>query len=152
MSTDLTDRLKAVPGVESVEERTGALWAEGPRLDVTAMAEAMAALGLRLASVTATLLAAQGETTVIYHYVDERSVINVRTRTRNGRLDSLAPTVRAAAWAEREIHDLYAVDFAGHPDPAPLLRPEGFEPGMLREAMCTPATAGKAPASPLARR
>lgn len=156
MGTDLTDadligRVKAIPGVVSVTMNTGALWVEGPFLDVEAMAAAMESLGIRMGTVTAIPLGQGGETVMIYHYTDEKQVINFKTRTRNGMLASLSPSVRAASWAEREITDLFAVEFPGHPNPVPLLRPEGFEPGMLREAMSTPAVMAKSPTSPLAR-
>ena len=45
--------------------------------------------------------------------------------------DAIVPSVtsvwRAADWYEREAHDLFGVDFDGHPDMAPLLLYEGFE-------------------------
>ena len=34
---------------------------------------------------------------------------------------------RAAEWYEREAHDLFGVEFDGHPDLSPLLLYEGFE-------------------------
>ncbi|AWK89784.1 hypothetical protein DEW08_25455 (plasmid) [Azospirillum thermophilum] len=146
------EHIRAIPGVVSVAARNGSLWAEGPFLDVEAMAGAMDALGIRLGTVTAIPLSEDGETTVIYHYIDEYEVINFKTATRNGVLASLAASVRPASWAEREIKDLFAVDFPGHPNLVPLLRPEGFEPGMLRAAMCAPAAMTRSPVSPLARK
>ena len=45
--------------------------------------------------------------------------------------DATVPSVtavwRSADWYEREAHDLFGVDFDGHPDMAPLLLYEGFE-------------------------
>ena len=45
--------------------------------------------------------------------------------------DASVPSVtsvwRAADWYEREAHDLFGVDFDGHPNLAPLLLYEGFE-------------------------
>ena len=45
--------------------------------------------------------------------------------------DATVPSVtsvwRAADWYEREAHDLFGVDFDGHPDMAPLLLYEGFK-------------------------
>ena len=45
--------------------------------------------------------------------------------------DPTAPSVtsvwRAADWYEREAHDLFGVNFEGHPDLSPLLLYEGFE-------------------------
>ena len=40
---------------------------------------------------------------------------------------SVTSVWRAADWYEREAHDLFGVDFDGHPDMAPLLLYEGFE-------------------------
>lgn len=42
-------------------------------------------------------------------------------------LPSVTPVWRAANWYEREAHDLFGVDFDGHPDLTPLLLYEGFE-------------------------
>ncbi len=45
--------------------------------------------------------------------------------------DATTPSVtsvwRAVDWYEREAHDLFGVDFDGHPDLAPLLLYDGFE-------------------------
>jgi NADH-quinone oxidoreductase subunit C len=50
----------------------------------------------------------------------------------NPRLPSLTSIWRAADWYEREAHDLFGVEFEGHPDLSPLLLYEGFEghPGL----------------------
>ncbi len=40
---------------------------------------------------------------------------------------SVASVWRAADWYEREAHDLFGVDFEGHPDMSPLLLYDGFE-------------------------
>jgi len=37
-------------------------------------------------------------------------------------MDSIAPVTKAAAWIEREIHDLLGIVFRGHPDLKPLLK------------------------------
>ena len=42
-------------------------------------------------------------------------------------ISSVTPIWRAADWYEREAHDLFGVDFDGHPDLSPLLLYEGFE-------------------------
>ena len=39
----------------------------------------------------------------------------------------------AADWIEREITDLYKVEFTGHPHPERLIRPVQLEAGMFRE-------------------
>jgi len=43
------------------------------------------------------------------------------------RVPSVEPVWRAAEWFEREAHDLYGVEFTGHPNPLPLLLWDGFE-------------------------
>ena len=40
---------------------------------------------------------------------------------------SVTSVWRGADWYEREAHDLFGVDFDGHPDMSPLLLYEGFE-------------------------
>lgn len=140
---DLIAKLKAVPGVTDVEDRGGVFWVSGTGLDVVAMGQAMTARDARLMAVTGIPQAEGGETAVIYHYVAADVLINVKARTRNGALASLAVTHRPAAWAEREIKDLFAVTFDGHPDPAPLLRPAGHPEGFFRAPMCAAAPTAK---------
>ena len=43
------------------------------------------------------------------------------------RVPSVTSVWRAAEWYEREAHDLFGVEFDGHPNLAPLLLYEGFE-------------------------
>ena len=145
MDPDLPGWLAQLAGVAEVALRTEALWVEAPALDVQAMARAMAARGIRLAAITAIPQSPEGETTILYHYMAPALSINVRTRTRNNRLPSIAALARPAGWSEREIRDLFGVEFDGHPNPVPLLRPAGFAPGMLRAAMCGPAAAVLSP-------
>ena len=58
----------------------------------------------------------------------ERTVV---LRTNVPYSDTLVPSVtsvwRGADWYEREAHDLFGVEFDGHPDMSPLLLYEGFE-------------------------
>jgi NADH-quinone oxidoreductase subunit C len=143
----LTELLASIEGVRSVTFHNGGLWVDAPLLDVETMAEAMA--GSRLSSITAIPQSVQGETTVIYHFIAESIIVSFRTQTRNGAIASLAGRLRAAAWAEREIKDLFAVDFPGHPNCLPLLKPGGFADGMMRQAMCGPAALANSPTSGL---
>jgi len=48
-------------------------------------------------------------------------------------LPSAAPVFRGADWAERETREMFGVTFEGHPRPAPLLLPDGFEGHPLRK-------------------
>lgn len=49
------------------------------------------------------------------------------------RLPSLVPVFRGADWHERETHEMFGIDFDGHPALAPLLLPDGFEGHPLRK-------------------
>ncbi|WP_051718063.1 NADH-quinone oxidoreductase subunit C [Streptomyces megasporus] len=49
-----------------------------------------------------------------------------------------------AAWHERETHEMFGVVFAGHPNPAPLLLPDGFEGHPLRKDFVLAARVAKA--------
>jgi NADH-quinone oxidoreductase subunit C len=124
--------LAQIPGTTPVEARSDGLWMVAPDLDVRAMAEAMHAAGFRLSTMTG-LAQPDGETTIIFHYIRVHQAINFKTRTRGNALASIAPSVRPASWIEREIHDLFAVTFTGHPNLAPLIRPPQLREGFFRE-------------------
>jgi NADH/F420H2 dehydrogenase subunit C len=59
-------------------------------------------------------------------------VVKVDLPAENPEVPSLTGLWRAADWYEREAHDLFGVNFMGHPDLKPLLLYEGFEghPGL----------------------
>jgi len=130
--TDLLASLAAIPGSAPVEHRGDGLWISAPDLDVEAMAREMKTLGCRLVTMTG-LAHDHGETAIIYHYVRGHEIINFKTVTRGGAIASLAPIVRPASWIEREINDFFKVDFIGHPNLAPLLRPAELKEGFFRE-------------------
>ena len=104
-----------------------------PTLDVNAMGIMMRDLGARLATMTAVPLDG-GETAIIYHYLAGRVAVNVKSETRNGAIPSIVPSTPAASRIEREIHDLYAVEFVGHPDLSRLIRPPALADGFFRHA------------------
>ena len=130
---DLTARLAAIPGSAEAIEHSDGLWVSAPELDVEAMACEMKGLGYRLITMTARARE-DGETTIIYHYAQRRQYVSFKTGTRGGAIQSVTPTLRMASWIEREIHDFFAVDFSGHPNLIPLLRPPGVEEGFFRES------------------
>ena len=59
------------------------------------------------------------------------------------RLASATGIYRGAAWHERETHEMFGVEFDGHPQPAPLLLPGGFEGHPLRKDFVLAARAAK---------
>ncbi len=126
--------LPKLPGAAAVERRGDAFWMAAPRLDVCAMAEALARLGFRLSAMTGVGLAG-GETAVVYHYCRAGVAINLRAETSGRAMRSIAAITRVADWAEREIADLYAVHFVGHPHPERLIRPPALPPGFFRDGL-----------------
>lgn len=137
----LETALAALPWARAIDTRPGRIAIAAPGVDPIVMAEALGGLGLRLGTITGIPLAS-GETRLVYHFVAHDRIVDVATTTVGNRIASLTPRLKPASWAEREIHDFFAVDFVGHPDPVPLMRPEGFEPGMLRAPMCAARRAG----------
>jgi len=79
-------------------------------------------------------------------------------RTRIGRdaahLPTATPIYPGAAWHERETAEMFGVVFDGHPDPSPLLLPDGFEGHPLRKEfvlaarVAKPWPGGKEPGDP----
>jgi NADH-quinone oxidoreductase subunit C len=49
-----------------------------------------------------------------------------------------------AAWSERETYEMFNVEFAGHPNLAPLLLPPGFEGHPLRKDFVLASRVAKA--------
>lgn len=129
---DLVARLAAIPGSAQAEERCDGLWISAPQLDVEAMAREMKALGFRLVTMTG-LAREHGETTIIYHYAQRPHYVSFKTSTRGGAIPSLTPMLRMTSWIEREIYDFFAVDFIGHPNLIPLLRPPEVQEGFFRQ-------------------
>ena len=67
----------------------------------------------------------------VYHLTSfklkQSLVIKTSISVENPEIDSVIDIWRAADWFEREAHDLFGVNFLGHPNLEPLLLFEGFE-------------------------
>ncbi|WP_156726470.1 NADH-quinone oxidoreductase subunit C [Streptomyces apocyni] len=59
-------------------------------------------------------------------------------------LASAVGVYAGAAWHERETHEMFGVDFTGHPGLTPLLLPDGFEGHPLRKDFVLAARVAKA--------
>jgi len=128
---DWEKALATVPGATALERRMDGAWMGAPALDVRAMVALMRRLEARLATITG-VASASGETDVIYHFCLGRLPVNVKTRTRTHALPSIVQVFQAAEWSEREIHDLYGVEFVDHPNLERLIRPPALPPGFFR--------------------
>jgi len=132
MNGELVNQLSQLPGAGQVENRSDGLWMESPELDVLALAELMKTLKARLATISAISLE-NGETQIIYHYAIGGQAINGKTLTKENAIPSIAVIIKAASWIERENHDLFGVNFTGHPNLKRLIRPHQLADGFFRE-------------------
>ena len=74
---------------------------------------------------------------VVYHFYSTLTFKRLRVKTRvdaaDPTVDSLVPFYGSALFMERECHEMYGINFRGHPDPRPILLYEGFVGHPLRK-------------------
>lgn len=74
---------------------------------------------------------------VVAHVSTSDAAEHVLVRTRVPREDPALPSAAriypGADWHERETHEMFGIDFPGHPALVPLLLPEGFTARPLRK-------------------
>jgi len=75
----------------------------------------------RLVTISATDLGLDIQ--LLYHFSIPKLLVNLKTIVpkEDLRIVSLTPSILGANWIEREIHDLFGVEFEGHPDPRRLI-------------------------------
>jgi NADH-quinone oxidoreductase subunit C len=73
----------------------------------------------------------------VYHLLsfetNQRLRLKARMESENPRIDSMVPIWPAANAFEREVFDLFGIDFKGHPDLRRILMPEDWEGHPLRK-------------------
>jgi NADH-quinone oxidoreductase subunit C len=132
MIFDLESKLPSLTGGYKLIHAADGLWLDSPELDVIEMADLFSKVGMRLSTMTGTALE-DGETRLIYHFVAGSMVVNVKVCTQKNTIPSITPMMPSANWIEREIHDLYAVEFVGHPHLERFIRPPELPMGFFRE-------------------
>ena len=74
---------------------------------------------------------------VVAHLYDPRNRRRLLLRTsvtsESPSLATATEVFRGASWHERETHEMFGIDFVGHPYLVPLLLPDGFEGHPLRK-------------------
>jgi len=74
---------------------------------------------------------------VVYHLysIDRNEWLRLKCRLpgTNPSIESVTPVWRGANWYEREIFDLFGIEFRNHPDLRRILMPDGWEGNPLRK-------------------
>jgi NADH:ubiquinone oxidoreductase subunit C len=126
---DLEEIREHLGSMEVWVNKAKAWWLETPNLDVEKMARLMVDIGSRLVTVTASRVP-EGEFRIIYHWDLQGQLLNFVTLTHQATLPSIMSISPVADWIEREIHDYFAVDFAGRKLPT-LVLSEKDPPGIF---------------------
>lgn len=132
MINDTKSLIQSLPGATTLVQQKDGWWMIAPKLDVLEMARRMQEWGARFSTMTGAMIS-DDETAVIYHFCLDSQAYNLKVHTQGNCLPSISSILPAADWIEREIQDLYRVEFKGHPHPERLLRPVQMEPGLFRE-------------------
>ncbi len=74
------------------------------------------------------------EVVYLLYSFNSHSYVRIKVRLSEGeKVASLTGIWDVANWFEREVFDLFGVEFEGHPDMTRILTPEGFEGHPLRK-------------------
>ena len=132
MTTDYKVELQRLPGATQFIHQRDGYWMSASNLDVRSLAQSMQKWGARLSTMTASVLPGD-ELEVIYHLLLDGEAYNFKVIAQNNSLPSISSILAAADWIEREIQDLYGVEFTNHPHPQRLILPAQMKPGLFRE-------------------
>jgi len=83
---------------------------------------------------TATGVDARRHMEILYHFTIEEINLLISLRVKldktNLEIESIASIIEGANWIEREIHELFGINFKGHPDLRKLLLSEDWPEGV----------------------
>jgi len=125
MNEEITAKLKEhlkEAFIEAVAPREGRLTVELSKECLLQAAEYLCReYDARLVTISATDLGLDIQ--LLYHFSIPKLLVNLKTIApkEDLRIVSLTPSIFGANWIEREIHDLFGVEFEGHPDPRRLI-------------------------------
>lgn len=64
---------------------------------------------------------------------NHRIILKVELEESDASIDSVTRIWKGAEWLEREVYDMFGIEFKGHPDPRRILMPEDYEPNPMRK-------------------
>jgi len=135
----ISDALQRSCGDESIRLREGLggeLFADVPSARLLVAVRAILREGHLHHLSTISGLDSGQELEVLYHFwLGSGITLRVRCPRERAILPTLVELLPAADWYEREVHEMLGIDFAGHPDLAPLLLPDDWDspPPLLSE-------------------
>ena len=133
MTPELTAIIASFPDAELDSSGLDPL-VKVPRDSYRALVAALAGAGCRLSDVTAVDHMASIEIVVqLLASASEQFSVHCMIHEDDPRIDTLVPVFPSAEYAEREVFDLFGVDFLGHPDPSRVLLPDHFLGHPLRK-------------------
>jgi NADH:ubiquinone oxidoreductase subunit C len=71
------------------------------------------------------------ELVYLFYSLGARTWLRVKTRT-DGQAPSLTPTIPGANWYEREVYDLFGIEFVDHPSLTRIMLPDDWQTFPLR--------------------
>jgi NADH:ubiquinone oxidoreductase subunit C len=71
------------------------------------------------------------ELVYLFYSLEARAWLRLKTRT-DRQAPSLTPTIPGANWYEREVFDLFGIEFVGHPEPRRIMLPDDWQGHPLR--------------------
>ncbi|MCL5292138.1 MAG: NADH-quinone oxidoreductase subunit C [Actinobacteria bacterium] len=106
-----------------------------PRESFRALCEALKLDGCELSSITAVDRIESLEVDVhLLISPSEQLTVKTEVPVDDPKVDSLCPVWTGAEWQEREVYDMYGVEFSGHPDLTRILLTDDFEGFPLRKS------------------
>jgi hypothetical protein len=116
-------------------EQGGVHWLAPGNLSVRELAAAMNALHARFITITAYQLPGEQGFRMEYHWDLDGQLLGFPFLLAGNSIESIYDLSEASDWIEREIHEEFAIDFAGR-EYEPLLLRQGDTPGVnLRDAV-----------------
>ena len=71
------------------------------------------------------------ELVYLFYSLEQHTWLRLKTRT-DGQAPSITPLVPGANWYEREVFDLFGIEFEGHPDLRRIMMPDDWQGYPLR--------------------
>jgi len=72
---------------------------------------------------------------ILYHFAEDSSGVELSVRVflkdkNDPHIDSITTIIKGAEWIEREMHELFGIEFDGHPNMKPLLLADDWPKGV----------------------